>query len=874
MTAHRSRSLALTALAVGLFVCAPGFRSQAEDKKSEPAPKFTAAQVSFYEKDVQPLLQKHCLRCHGADPEKIKGGLDLTTRKGILAGGETGPSVNLAKPAESELLKAIHYKAENHKMPPKGKLADLDIAIFEKWVADGLPVPADRIGGDIAKAPPKGGVVTEEAKKYWVYQPLKRPTVPEVKNKAWVKSPIDAFVLAKLETKGLKPVKPADKATLIRRATYDLTGLPPTPEDVDAFVNSTDPGAYAKLIDKLLDSPQYGEKWGRHWLDVVRYAETNGYERDGPKPYAWRYRDYVIKSFNADKPYTQFIKEQLAGDEMPGYNPDAVTATGYYRLGIWDDEPADPLQAIFDGYDDIVATTGQAFLGATFNCARCHDHKADPIPQADYYKLVAFLRDIRPYSESRDVRSAFNLTDISPPDQRGKYEAELKKRDARLAELKTEMTAIEDEVIKTLPAEDQRAAEGVDRPQVVMQKVVPALSGKQKDDYTALKKERSELEKKPPPPGQQLALSVNNCDRNPPPTHVLTRGNAHAPGKEVQPGFPAVLGLPDPPVPAPKPGARSAGRRTVLAEWIASKDNPFTARVFVNRVWQYHFGRGIVPTANDFGKLGEQPTHPELLDWLASEFMEPTLANPDLAVGGDPSKAGGDSKVGGAWTLKRFHKLIMMSSTYQLSSQADADDLRADPSNALLWRFNMRRLSGEEVRDSILAVSGSLNLKQFGPSTYPKIPKEVLAGQSLPGQGWPTSPPEEANRRSVYAHVKRSLRVPILVGFDQPDPDSSCPVRYVTTVPTQALGLLNGEFANEQARIFASRLQKDAPNDLPAQVVRAIRLTTGRVPGADEVKDDVAFIQRLKEKHKLDNAKALTQFCLLCLNANEFVYLD
>ncbi len=844
-----------TTLTATLVLLVPAFRSRAEDRKSE-SPKFTAAQVSFYEKEVQPVLKQHCLRCHGEKPDKLKGGLDLATRKGTLVGGDTGPAVNLGKPAESLLLKAIHYKDDNHKMPPKGKLSDADIATLEKWVKEGLPVPAAQFGAEVVKK----GVVTEEAKKYWAYQPVKRPIVPTVKDTAWVKSPIDAFVLAKLEAKGLKPVNPADKRTLIRRAYYDLTGLPPTPEEVDAFVTDKDPAAYEKLIDRLLASPHYGEKWGRHWLDVVRYSETNGYERDGPKPFAWRYRDYVIQSFNADKPYTQFIQEQLAGDEMPGHNPDAVIATGYYRLGLWDDEPADPLQALYDGYDDIVATTGQAFLGTTFNCARCHDHKADPIPQSDYYKLVAFFRDIKPYSNNRDVRSAFNLSDITPPEQRQKYEAELKTREARRAEIKKAMEAIEDAVIKTLPAEDQRASEGPDRPQVVSRKVVPALMGKQKAEYAALNKERKALAKKPDPPGRRLALSVNNCDRTPPTTHIMVRGSPHSPGKEVQPGFPEVLSLPEPVIPAPKDGQKSSGRRTVLAKWVASKENPFTARVFVNRVWQYHFGKGIVPSTNDFGKLGEQPSHPELLDWIASEFMEPTTTN--------------GRKGEGAWTLKRLHKLIMMSNTYRLSSQADASDLKADPSNVLLWRFNMRRLTGEEVRDSILAASGLLNLKQFGPSTYPKIPKEVLAGQSVPGQGWPTSPPEEANRRSVYAHIKRSLRVPILIGFDQPDPDSSCPVRYVTTVPTQSLGLLNGEFANEQAEAFARRLQKEKPNNLVAQVTRAIRLTTDRIPTSEEVQEDVAFIQRLKEKHKLDEPKALTQYCLLCLNANEFVYLD
>ncbi|VTS02499.1 signal peptide protein : Uncharacterized protein OS=Isosphaera pallida (strain ATCC 43644 / DSM 9630 / IS1B) GN=Isop_2381 PE=4 SV=1: PSCyt1: PSCyt2: PSD1 [Gemmata massiliana] len=838
--------LALVALAAGvvaLGALAPN-RSPAADEKGDP-PKFTAAQVTFYEKEVLPVLQQHCLKCHGADPEKIKGEFNLATRKGVLAGGESGPAVDLAKPAESLFVKMIHYKDDQHRMPPKGKMPDKDIATLEKWVKEGLPVPADRIGGEIVKK----SVITEESKKYWAYQPVKRPAVPNVKDGSWAKTPIDAFVLAKLEAKGLKPVKPAERAALIRRAYYDLTGLPPTPEEVDAFVNDKSSDAYEKLVDKLLASPHYGEKWGRHWLDVVRFAETNGYERDGPKPYAWRYRDYVIKSFNDDKPYDQFVKEQLAGDEIPGYNPDAVVATGFYRLGIWDDEPADPLQAVFDGYDDLVATAGQAFLGTTFNCARCHDHKADPIPQTDYYKFVAFFRDIKPYSENRDVRSAFNLTDITPPDQRQKYEEDLKKREARVAAIRKAMEAIEDEFIKTLPAEDQRASEGLDRPTVIATKVIPALKGKVKDDYTALRSERIGLERRTSPVGQQLALSVNNCDRKPPVTHLLVRGSPHAPGKEVQPGFPEVLGLPEPTIPAPRAGMKSSGRRTVLADWIANKDNPFTARVFVNRVWQYHFGRGIVPSANDFGKLGETSTHPELLDWLSAEFMA------------------------GNWKLKSLHKLIMTSSAYQLSATADADNLKADPSNALLWRFNMRRLSGEEVRDSILTVSGSLNLKQYGPSTYPKIPKEVLAGQSVPGQGWPTSAPAEANRRSVYAHVKRSLRVPVLVGFDQPDPDSSCPVRYVTTVPTQSLGLLNGEFANEQAELFAKRLQKDAA-DAPAQVARAIRLTTGRVPTPDEIKTDLAFIQNLKGKHKLDDFKALTQYCLLCLNANEFVYLD
>ncbi|HJZ59932.1 MAG TPA: PSD1 and planctomycete cytochrome C domain-containing protein [Gemmataceae bacterium] len=845
-----TRSLCLALLAAGLLSTGARVRSSADDKKPDPAPKFTPEQVTFYEKEVLPVLKEHCFKCHGAEP-KVKGGLDLTNRKAILEGGDSGEVYDAKNPDASLLLKAIHYKDEQYRMPPKGKLPDKEVAILTKWVKDGLPVSPDRLDASTAAKPtPKGGVVTEEAKRYWAYQPVKRPAVPEIRNpQSAIRNPIDAFILAKLEAKGLKPVGPAGKVALVRRAYYDLWGLPPTPEQIDEFVKDNSPDAWEKLIERLLASPHYGEKWGRHWLDVVRYAETNGYERDGPKPQAWKYRDYVIQSFNDDKPYNQFILEQLAGDEIPGYHPDAVIATGYYRLGVWDDEPADPLQALYDGYDDLVTVTGQAFLGMTLNCARCHDHKVDPIPQTDYYRMVAFFRDIRPFSDTRATVSSNNLTDISPPEKRGQYDAELKERQARIEDLKKRMTAIENEAIKKMPAEDQRAAEGVDRPQVLA-KVPMFLDGPQKIDYLAMKKERTDLEKRPPPAGQEFALSVNNCDPRPPVVKVLSRGNPHAPGKEVVPGFPEVLGLPEPAIPAPAAGAKTSGRRTVLANWIASQDNPMTARVLVNRVWQGHFGRGIVPTPNDFGKLGEQPTHPELLDWLASEFVD------------------------GGWKLKRLHKLIMTSRVYQLSAAGDAENLKADPGNALFWRFNMRRLTAEEVRDSILSVSGSLNSKRGGPSIYPKIPKEVLAGQSRPGEGWPTSPPEEANRRSVYVHVKRSLQVPILVAHDQADTDNSCPVRYTTTVPTQALGLLNGEFSNESAATFAARLEKEAPRDLPAQVARGIRLTTGRVPAADEVARDVAFIRELKAKHTLDDHTALTRYCLLLLNTNEFVYLD
>lgn len=821
------------------------------------APRFTPAQIAFFEKDVQPILQKNCFKCHGPDEKRLKGGLRLTSRAAVLAGGDSGPAVNLKVPEQSLLLLAINNKRTDggEMMPPSGQLPAEQIATLTRWVSEGLPVPAALLEDEAPKHEEKGIAITEESRNYWAYRPVTRPAMP-----AGTANPIDAFILAKLQAQGLKPNPAADRVALVRRAYYDLIGLPPTPAQVDAFVNDKSPDAFARLVDQLLASPHYGEKWGRHWLDIVRYAETNGYERDGPKPYAWRYRDYVIRSFNADKPYDQFIREQIAGDELSRTdNADPIIATGFYRLGIWDDEPADPKQSLYDGYDDLVTVTAQGFLAMTVNCARCHDHKKDPIPQTDYYRLLAFFRDIPPYSNTRDVRSAANMTDITPAAKREVYEKELAERMARIEELTKQMVALEEVAIKKMPAEDQRASEGIDRPQVIA-KLDPFFTEDQRRKYGRLKRERTDLEKRPMP-SQEFALSVNNCLTRPPETHTLARGNPHASTSAetlVQPGFPVVLGFPDPKIPPPQEGAKSSGRRMVLANWLASKDNPLTARVMVNRVWQYHFGRGIVPTPSDYGLLGEPPTHPELLDWLASEFMQPTQDQ------------------GSAWTLKRLHRLIMLSQTYQQSASAQPEALLKDPANMLYWRFPMRRLTAEEVRDSILMVSGQLNLQQFGPSVYPKIPQEVLAGQSVPGSGWHYNAKnhEAGNRRSIYVHIKRSLQVPILITHDQADTDSSCPVRYTTTVPTQALGMLNGEFTNEQAAKLAERLQRDHPGNLADQVRQAIRLTTGRQPSTEELQQDVAFVRSMMDTHQLDELAALTRYALLAFNTNEFVYLD
>jgi mono/diheme cytochrome c family protein len=821
----------------------------AEEGKAPTENKFSAEDIAFFEKEVLPILKANCYKCHGEG--RPRGGLRLNSRENLLQGGDTGPAISLEKPEESLLLKAVRYE-DGLEMPPKNRLTAPQVATLAQWVKKGAPWSKTAAEGPTKETPhaPKhsGGVVTAEAKKYWAYQPVQRPAVPEVKNKSWVQNSVDAFVLAKLEAKGLSPAPTADKVALLRRATYDLTGLPPTPEEVDAFVKDTAPDAYEKLIDKLLASPHYGEKWGRHWLDLVRYAETNGYERDGPKPFAWRYRDYVIRSFNADKPYDRFLLEQLAGDEIDRDNPEAIIATGYYRLGLWDDEPADPKQARFDEFDDLVATTSQVCLAMTMNCARCHDHKIDPIPQKDYYRLLAFFRDIPPFSDSRNTESRNNLTDISPPDERKENEAKQRQREDLMQELRAKLTALEEEAIKKMPAADQRASEGRERPKVVA-KVKEFMT---KDQAAAYEKAKLHLDllRRERPKSRIMALSVNRCLVKPPPTHVMIRGNPNSPGALVEPGFPAVLGTADPVIPPPDPEARTSGRRQVFARWIASPTNPLTARVMANRLWQHHFGRGIVASTNDFGKFGTPPTHPELLDWLASEF------------------------VAGGWHMKRMHRLLMLSNTYRMSSQGNPTALWLDPANNLFWRFNMRRLNAEEVRDSVLAVSGRLNRKMYGPSVFPPIPKEVLAGQSIPGQGWGHSPPEEAARRSIYVHVKRSLLVPVLAIHDQADTDTSCPVRYTTTVPTQALGMLNGQFMHEQATALAERLQHEAPNDRTAQVRRAIRLTTGRQPQTAEVQKDLAFLTEMETQQKLAPSAAMKLYCLMILNTNEFVYLD
>jgi mono/diheme cytochrome c family protein len=789
-----------------------------------PAPVSKGSAKVDFAREVQPVLAKRCFRCHG--PDKSEAGLRLDLRERAFAKLESGSHALVAgNVAESELLKRVSSSEAGERMPPEGKpLTAAEINLIRRWIGEGAAWET-----------------------HWAFRRPVASKPPAVRtassNGSWVRNPVDSFILDRLEQNGVAPAPPAEKIALLRRAYYDLIGLPPTPAEADAFVADPSPTAYERVIDRLLDSPHYGEHWARHWLDVVRYAETNSFERDGAKPHAWRYRDYVIRALNADKPYDRFVREQLAGDELPDATRESLIATGYYRLGQWDDEPADRMLAKYDCLDDLVATTGQVFLGLTVNCARCHDHKIDPISQKDYYGLVAFFHNITPY-ETAGPNIEVPLLDDDR--EREQFRASTREFNEKRKKTQVELAALTQELWAHFPAKTQ-APSPRELAEWIKQNGAAVLGKQRFQHYREL--QASLRRKKQQPISTDYALAVTESGLKAPDTFVLKRGNPRVLGEKVEPCFPRILDPRPPQLSPPQAKTHSTGRRLALASWIASPDNPATARVMVNRIWQHHFGRGIVRSPNNFGYLGDRPTHPELLDWLAADFVK------------------------NGWHLKALHRLIMTSSAYRMSSQANPA-LARDPANDLFWRFDMRRLSAEEIRDSIHALGGRLNSKMYGPSFFPDISAEVLAGQSAPGTGWGKSSPQEQARRSVYIHVKRSLMTPILVDFDVADNDSSCAVRFTTTQPTQALAMLNGDFVHAQAQALAQRLRREAGNDPTAQVRLALRLALVHPPDPASVERGLNLLVALQKKNGLTADAALDLYCLTVLNLNEFLYLD
>jgi hypothetical protein len=756
-----------------------------------------AAGVEFFEKEVRPLLVEKCHECHGAKP-KIKGGLNLTSRAGLLKGGETGPVVVAGKPEESRLVKALHY-IDPPRMPPKGKLQEREIAVFTRWVKMGVPWTPET-----AVKPSDAGKtfeITPEQRRFWAFQPMAKPTPPPVKDASWPRAELDRFILAALEARGLKPAKPADRRTLIRRATFDLIGLPPTPEEIDAFLKDDSPEAFARVVDRLLASPHYGERWGRHWLDVVRYTDSFD-ARDnfgtGDISEAWRYRDWVVQALNRDLPYDQFVTQQLAGDILRDPKQadwSGVIATGVLAMGNWGGGDADKEKLLTDIADDQVDLVGRAFLGLTLACARCHDHKFDPISSADYYGLagIFFSTHILPNVGAKTAGPPMLRIPLATPEEVAKREAYNK----QLASLEGNLKFLRDR------ADEQK------------------LSADARASLSKLTQEVEQFKKQMPPPlpianGAQEGGVPGSPHAGTHDVRIHIRGRYDRLGELVSRRFPVILA-------GDKQTPITAGSgRLELARWLTAPEHPLTARVMVNRIWQGHFGSGIVRTPGNFGKLGERPTHPELLDYLARRF---------IAHG---------------WSMKRLHRDIMLSRVYQQASTPEPETLKADPDNLLFGRMNRRRLEAEAVRDNLLAVAGRLDHQPGG-----KAVRDF------------NSP-----RRTLYQMTVRSDRSGFGPLFDVADPTAIVDRRTVSTVAPQALFLLNHPFVLEQARTVAGRIRAEKSDDTQRLETLYMRLY-GRPPSADEARIGKEFLSRSGPAEK-----AWEEYCQILLCANEFIYVD
>ncbi len=748
----------------------------------------SAEGVEFFEKHVRPLLVQHCQSCHG--PQKQHGGLRLDTKADFFKGGDNGPVVVVGDPEKSPLIHAVRQDGSVKKMPPKTQLEAPAVAVLSEWVKRGAPWPD---GGPVART----RTVAEVREQHWSFRPVHKPAVPAVKDSAAVRTSVDAFVLADLEKKGLRLSAPADLRTLLRRVTFDLTGLPPTPEEVDAFLADRSADAYEKVVDRLLASPAYGERWGRHWLDVARYADTKGYvfTEERRYPYSYTYRDWVIRAFNEDLPYNQFVQQQLAADLLPPYRGVAdlpaatddnrsLAALGYLTLG------RRFLNNTADIIDDRIDVVSRGLQGLTVACARCHDHKFDPIPQKDYYSLYGVFDSCQEPAE---------LPLVGQPEPTPAYQAfekELSKRQEAVAKYKEEH-----------------------------QTELKARNRKFQDELKALEKKVEEwkvtAEGAPP---RAMVLVDRPQPHNP---YVFLRGNPGNRGPAVPRQYLEVLSSDR------KPFTRGSGRLE-LAQAIASPDNPLTARVLVNRVWLHHFGTGLVRTPSDFGLRGEPPTHPELLDWLAATFVE------------------------GGWSIKKLHRTLVLSSVYRQSSVDRPEAAAVDPENRLLWRMNRHRLEFEALRDSLLAVAGRLDRKMGGKG------EEIAA-------------PPFGKRRTVYGFIDRQNLPGLFRTFDLASPDASTPQRFTTTVPQQALFLMNSPFPADQARALVARPDVVAAKTDEERIDRLYRLAFGRPADPAEVKLGLEFLTAARAsqaKTSPGQLNAWEQYGQVLLLSNEFAFVD
>jgi len=798
---------------------------------------------AVFRQQLLPILQAQCASCH--DGPTPQNNFSVSSLESLLRGGKNGPAVVPGSARDSLLMQ--YLRGERMPQMPLGGALTAPVILQLAEALDSMAPLAepDRVA---------------DGHWEWLLRKPESPPIPKVKSYDRVENPIDAFILGRLEAKGLRPAPQADRRALIRRVYFDLIGLPPTPEEVRSFLRDSDPKSYEKLIDRLLDDPSYGERWARHWLDLVRYAESNGFATDIERPTAWRYRDYVIRSFNRDKPFDVFIKEQLAGDELAEnllsdelIKSERLVALGFLRMGPFEADANSKRKLRQDFLNEITKTTSSVFLGVTVGCAQCHDHKYDPVSQKDFYRMQAFFAATR-----RDERRAPFVEAESPRKMRERYrfyEDEVERATEEFGSRQEKLVARFREM-KNLPEDDPAVKEflkELDVPNAFFQERGDAIFSEEVwTTYLKAKDEKNrlaELLKR----HQPLACAVS--DMVPPEvpdvvdTYVLAGGELDSKSEKVNPGFPEGLTgkLEDAKIPYRGGVARykgSTGRRLALAEWIASPENPLTARVMVNRLWQHHFGLGLVRTPSDFGINGERPTHPELLDWLAVRFIEEE------------------------WSLKAMHKLMLTSQTYRQSTEHPEWQVcsQTDPENRYLWRMNWARLEAEVLRDSILALSGRLNQARSGPSVLLDVPKDVAEGYVM--FKWFASEQEEQRRRSVYTFQRRSVGSSFMEIFDVANMGASCSRRSVTTVAPQALTLLNGKLTNTEARHFAERLLSESETDQEEPVERAFWSVLSRPPSEQEKRDALELLARTT------SVEGLTRLGVVLFNLNEFLYLE
>ncbi|WP_339727114.1 PSD1 and planctomycete cytochrome C domain-containing protein [uncultured Gimesia sp.] len=797
----------------------------AAEKQSNPQ------QIQFFEAKIRPLLIKHCYDCHGADEQE--SGLRVDTFKGIAQGGKAGSLLVPGKPEQSLLITAVKYQSSDLQMPPDEKLSKQEIEDLTNWVKMGAPYP----NADLSLLRPsskKGNYDLEKERQFWSFQPVKKSALPAVKQKDWVKTPIDQFVLQKLEQAGLTPAKPADKRTLIRRTTFDLTGLPPTPEEIDEFLNDTSPQAFENVVDRLLASPHYGEHWGRHWLDIARYADSNGLDENIAFGNAWKYRDYVVNALNKDKPYDLFLKEQLAGDLLePAKNVEErnerLTATGFLSLGPKVLAEVDETKMEMDIIDEQINTIGVSLMGMTIGCARCHDHKFDPISAHDYYGMAGILKSTKTMEHYKKI-ARWHENSLAT-------EAELKEQ----ADWDQNIKAEETKIAALVKSENERLLKEGGKDFKLPKKPEPSYSKDAKaelktirDKVASLKKERPEV---------PTALGATEREIIDVPIHI--RGSHLTLGDTVPRHVPVVLSPQ-----SQKPFSKEQSGRLKFAEWLTSRDHPLASRVFVNRVWRWHFGKGIVATPDNFGKLGAKPTNQPLLDWMAASLMDE------------------------GWSIKKLHRMILLSNTWQMSSEFNEKAASIDPENSLMWRVDVRRLDAESIRDSILSVSDGLDPTMGGSLLTVENRAFVFNHESKDAVTY------DFNRRSIYLPVIRNHLFGMFMLFDYADASVLNGNRSSTTVAPQALFLLNSHLVEEASQRMADEVLHQTALSPEQKIQQLFLKSFGRVPTELEVSKSLQFLDELDNElqaEQTDSEKRIHRswqvLCQSLFASSEFIYL-